>query len=309
MFKLSIVVPVYYNAENLWPLYRDLKEKVLDCGRFTYELLLVDDGSKDRSWAVIQELAAHDKNVRGIKLSRNFGSHAAQFCGLAKSTGDCVVVKAADMQEPSELILQMVDSWEKGNHIVLAVREDREDGRAQSFFANFYYWITQKTALPQMPTGGFDVELLDRKVVDTLGLMAEKNSPITGQILWSGFQTDTVSYVRKKREIGESRWTLKKKIRLVSDTLFSFSTVPITFVTAIGTLSFFGSIAWAIIEVGLWLSGKITVEGWTTMFIFNLFSFGTIMLTLGLLGGYLWRTFDASRGRPLYIVEDELDLR
>ena len=302
MKKLSIIVPVYYNEDNLHPLYQDIKKKIIDVIDFNYELVFVDDGSGDNSWNVIQELAAQDEHIRPIRLSRNFGSHAAILCGLSHSTGDCAVVKAADLQEPTELILEMYEKWLQGNNVVLAIREDRED---KSFFSELYYWLTRKVALPNMPAHGFDVFLIDRKVIRVLESLDEKNSAITGQILWSGFKTAELYYVRRQREIGTSRWTLKKKIRLVSDTLFSFSTLPITFITWVGVLSRLGSAIWALNVLITKLRVGIPVEGYASLFIFQLFSFGVIMMTLGLLGNYLWRTFDASRHRPVYIVEED----
>ena len=301
--KLSIVIPVYYNEENLRPLYADIKKKVIDVIDYNYEIVMVDDGSKDRSYEVMMELAKEDTNIHCISLSKNFGSHAAILCGLSHCTGDCAVVKAADLQEPTELILEMVDSWKKGNNVVLAVRSDRQESKGQTMFANLYYWLTRKIALPEMPKGGFDVYLLDKKVIQVLMQLDEKNSALTGQILWSGFKTAKVFYTRLQREIGTSRWTLKKKIKLVSDTMFSFSTVPITIVSIIGSLSCAGAVIWATLVFVFKLLGMIDVSGWTTLFIFNLLSFGIIMLTLGVLGGYLWRTFDSSRNRPPYIVE------
>lgn len=303
--KVSIVIPVYYNEDNLRPLYEDIKKKIIDVIDYEYEIVMVNDGSQDKSYAVMQELARKDKNIKIISLSRNFGSHAAILCGLAKCTGDCAVVKAADLQEPTELVLEMVERWKKGYNVVLAVREAREESREQTLFANLYYSLTRKTALPNMPKGGFDVYLLDRKVIRVLMELDEKNSALTGQILWSGFRTDKVYYTRLAREIGTSRWTLKKKIRLVCDTLFSFSTLPIKAVSLIGTFSFVGALIWAVVVLIFKLMGQIDVSGWTTLFIFNLFSFGVIMLTLGILGEYLWRAFDASRNRPPYIIEDE----
>nr|WP_297172700.1 glycosyltransferase family 2 protein [uncultured Agathobaculum sp.] len=304
MNKLSIIIPVYFNELNLEPLYDDIRKKIIDIIDFNYEIIMVDDGSEDGSWKIMQKLAANDPCIRIIHLSRNFGSHAAVLCGLSNSTGDCAVVKAADLQEPTELILDMYREWEKGNNVVLAIRKDRED---KSIFSNLYYWLTRQVALPKMPPQGFDVFLLDRKVIRVLEVLDEKNSSITGQILWSGFRTAEVYYVRKQREIGKSRWTLKKKIRLVTDTLFSFSTVPITLIIWIGGLSCVGSALWAIIVFFSKIIGDITVAGYTSLFIFQLFSFGIIMLTLGLLGNYLWRTFDASRKRPVYIIEDDVD--
>lgn len=303
--KLSIVIPVYYNEDNLIPLYDDIKRKIIDVIDYEYEIVMVNDGSKDKSYRVMLELAQKDSNIRCISLSRNFGSHAAVLCGLSNCTGDCAVVKAADLQEPTELILEMVDSWKKGNNVVLAVREGRKEAFSQKLFANMYYGLVRKAALPSMPKGGFDVYLLDRKVIKVLESLDEKNSALTGQILWSGFKTDIVYYTRLAREIGTSKWTLKKKVRLVMDTLFSFSTLPISAVLSIGIISFIGAIIWAIVVLICKLAGNIAVSGWTTLFIFNLFSFGIIMLTLGILGEYLWRTFDASRNRPPYIIEED----
>ena len=156
-----------------------------------------------------------------------------------------------------------------------------------------------------MPKGGFDVYLLDRKVIAVLNNLDEKNSALTGQILWSGFRTGIVYYTRLERKIGKSRWTLKKKIRLVMDTLFSFSALPITVVLVVGAVSITAAMIWAVVVLISKLLGAIEVSGWSTLFIFNLFSFGVTMMTLGILGEYLWRTFDASRNRPPYIIEDD----
>lgn len=302
--KLSIIIPVYYNEDNLIPLYEDIKDKIYCHQEFEYELVMVDDGSKDKSYEVMKKLAQQDKRIKILSLSRNFGSHAAILCGLSHCTGDCAIVKAADLQEPTELILEMAKKWEMGYKVVLAVRESRDESYKQVFFANLYYSIVRKFALPTMPKNGFDIYLVDRKVIQVLTSLDEKNSALTGQILWSGFKTTTVSYNRLAREIGTSKWTLKKKIGLVTNTLFSFSRVPIHVVTAIGVISFFGAIIWAIVELVAKLSGAIEISGFTTLFIFQLLSFGIIMSTLGILGSYLWRTFDASRNRPPYIVEE-----
>lgn len=303
--KISVVIPVYYNQDNLQPLYEDIKKKLFSHKEYEWEIIMVDDGSKDDSYMEMQRIRKNDRRVKIYSLSRNFGSHAAILCGLSKASGECVIVKAADLQEPTELVLEMIECWKSGNNVVLAVRKDRQEKRGQIFWANLYYWIVRKTSLPQMPQGGFDVYLLDKKVVNVLMALDEKNSALTGQILWSGFKTDYVYYVRLSREIGKSRWTLKKKIKLVMDTLFSFSTFPITLVSLIGTCSCIGAIIWALIVLVCKLAGSISVSGWTTLFIFNLLSFGIVMLTQGILGGYLWRTFDTSRNRPVYIVERE----
>lgn len=303
--KISIIIPVYFNAENLQPLYDDLKDRFINEIDYDYEIVMVNDGSKDKSYEAMQELASQDENIKIISLSRNFGSHSACLCGLVHSTGDCAVIKAADLQEPTELILEMVESWKQGNNVVLACREGREEGKGQVGFANLYYWLTRKTALPSMPKNGFDIYLVDRKVINVLENLDEKNSAITGQILWSGFKTGIVYYTRKAREIGTSKWTLKKKIRLVSDTLFSFSTLPIRMLEVVGVLSVLVGFVWALVVLVSKLAGNIPVSGFTTLFLFNLISFGIVMMSMGILGEYLWRTFDASRNRPTYIIEDD----
>ncbi len=302
MKKLSVVIPVYFNENNLMPFYNDIKKNFIDKIDFDYELVFVDDGSKDKSWEVLQEIASQNSKVVTIKLSRNFGSHAAILCGLAHCTGDCAVVKAADLQEPTSLLVDMYKKWREGYNVVLATREKREDS---SFFSNFYYWLVRKTALETMPKDGFDVYLVDRKVIEVLVALDENNSALTCQILWGGFKTATVPYTRVERTIGKSRWTLKKKIKLVSDTLFSFSNVPITIIKSIGVLSCAISVAWGGIAFIGRVSGTILVEGYTTLIIFQLFSFGTIMFTLGILGSYIWRIFDTARNRPVYIIEEK----
>lgn len=303
--KVSIIIPIYYNADTLQTMYDDLKAKVLDVVDYECEIVMVNDGSKDDSWDVMRRIATEDSRVVTISLSRNFGSHAAILCGFEHCLGDCAVVKAADLQEPSELLLQMVERWKNGANVVLAARSGRHESASQTFFSNLYYKMVRCVAFPQMPEQGFDVFLVDRKVINVLSSLDETNSALTGQILWSGFRTDTVYYERLSRTVGKSRWTLKKKLGLVKDTLFSFSTLPITLVTVFGAVSCSVSLLWALWVLMAKLLGMISVTGWTTLFIFNLFSFGVTMMTLGIIGEYLWRAFDASRKRPPYIVEFE----
>ena len=306
MSKLSIVIPVYYNADTLPSLYKDMQANILT-KLSDYEIVMVDDGSGDTSWDEMEKIAANDKNVKLVKLSRNFGSHAAVLAGLSACTGDCATVKSADLQEPSEMILQMYNSWEEGNKVVLAIRSDREESLLQKIFSNFYYWLVRKLAIPSMPKGGFDCYLIDRKVVEVLKLLDERNSAITLQILWAGFKTDFVYYIRKRREVGHSRWTFAKKIKLLVDSLVSFSFVPIRFMSVVGTLFFIASIVWGLSVILSKVFGSIQVQGWTTLMILLLFSSGLIMLTLGILGEYIWRSMDAARNRPVYIIDQIKD--
>jgi dolichol-phosphate mannosyltransferase len=200
----------------------------------------------------------------------------------------------------------MYQSWQSGNQVVLAVRSDRKESFSQKAFAGLYYWLVRKLALPAMPSGGFDCYLIDRRVIDILTLLDEKNSALTLQILWVGFRTGTVYYVREERKAGKSRWTLSKKIKLVIDSLVGFSFFPIRFVSVVGVLFFSVSVLWGLFVLGYRLVGDMRVEGWTTLMILLLFSSGLIMLTLGVLGEYIWRGMDAARNRPVYIVDEAL---
>lgn len=304
MDKVSIIVPIYYNELNIPQLYEQMKEKILSRTDFEAEIVCVDDGSKDGSYKALLELREKDDRFKVVKLSRNFGSHTAILAGFAHATGDCMTMVAADLQEPLEIIIEMYEKWKQGKKVVIAVRKDREDGFFQKLFSNTYYSLMRKYALKDMPSGGFDCFFIDKKVRDVLVSMNEKNSSIVGQVLWAGFEMDKIYYVRKKREIGESKWTLSKKIKLFIDSFMAFSYVPIRFIS---TLGIFISIVGFILAVFLIVNKfmfNVPVQGWTTMMITLLMLSGIQMLTLGVIGEYLWRNFDESRGRPTYIVEE-----
>ncbi len=303
MSKISIVVPVYYNADTLPLLYEDMKEKIL--GKLSdYEIVFVDDGSGDESWKVMNDIRSLDENVKCIKLSRNFGEHAAILAGLSNCSGDCAVTKQADLQEDSELILELYDSWKRGNKVVYAVREERDDPALKKFFANIYYIIVRKFIDKNMPQGGFDCYLLDRQVIDVILGMDEKNSSLTLQVLWVGFSPDLVYFHRKEREIGESRWTFAKKFKLVLDSLMSFSYFPIRFMSMVGVICAIISFIWIIGVVVERIAIGTPIAGWASLMCLILFATGLILLTLGILGEYLWRTLDASRNRPPFLVDE-----
>lgn len=303
MSKLSIIVPVYWNSDTLMLLYQDMKEKILHKLE-AYEIVFVDDGSGDNSWEIMNQIRDIDENVRLVKLSRNFGEHAAILAGLSVCTGDCAVTKQADLQEDSELILQLYDKWKEGNKVVLAVRADRDEGAVQKFFANLYYTMMRKLVIKDMPKGGFDCYLLDRQVIEVLLMLDEKNSALTLQVLWVGFKSDKVYFHRKAREIGKSRWTLSKKIKLVVDSMMSFSYFPVRFMSLLGSAYAVVAVIMAVVLVAQRVSGVEDMPGWTSLMVVMLFSFGVIMVMLGLLGEYIWRALDASRNRPPFLIDE-----
>lgn len=308
MSKISIVVPVYYNSDTLMMLYEDMKEKILH-KLGDYEIVFVDDGSEDDSWEVMNRIRDIDENVQCVRLSRNFGEHAAILAGLSVCTGDCAVTKQADLQEDSELILEMYDSWKRGNKVVIAVRAKRDDSSVKKFFANMYYGIVRKCIDKNMPVGGFDCYLLDRQVIGVLEMLDEKNSALTLQVLWVGFKSDKIYFHRKDREVGESRWTFSKKFKLVMDSMMSFSYFPIRFMSGVGVACAVASFFWIIEVIIERLVIGTPIEGWASLMCLVLFSTGMILLMLGILGEYLWRTLDASRNRPPFLIDTVKDVR
>ena len=303
MSRISIVVPVYYNSDTLMLLYEDMKEKILgELG--DYEIVFVDDGSQDNSWEIMNQIREMDKNVKCVKLSRNFGEHAALLAGLSVCTGDCAVTKQADLQEDSEIILRMYDSWKRGNKVVLAVRSERDENAVKKFFASLYYKIIHKLVQERMPEGGCDCYLIDRQVIQVLELLDEKNSSLTLQVLWAGFKTEEIYFHRRDRESGKSRWTLGKKVKLAMDSMMSFSYFPIRFMSTIGVLFAVFALIMAIEVVVEKITVGTPILGWASLMCIVLFGFGLMMLMMGILGEYVWRALDASRNRPPFLIDE-----
>lgn len=303
MSKISIVVPVYYNSDTLGLLYEDMKAKILDkLGE--YEIVFVDDGSGDNSWEIMNLLREKDDNIRCVKLSRNYGEHAALLAGLSACTGDCAVTKQADLQEDSSIILEMYESWKRGNKVVLAVRKERKENRLKVFFANLYYALVRRMVNKNMPAGGCDCYLVDRKVIEVLERLDEKNSSLTLQVMWVGFQTDMIYFVRQDREVGKSRWTLSKKVKLVADSIFSFSYLPLRLMMGLGVIFNFAALVILMIVLIEKFTVGTPIQGWASIMCILLFGFGMLMLMLGIIGEYIWRVLDAARNRPTYIVDE-----
>ncbi|MCR4678885.1 MAG: glycosyltransferase family 2 protein [Lachnospiraceae bacterium] len=306
MNKLSVIVTVYKNEKNLRPFYENFKEEIaphLD----DYEIVMVNDDSPDNSWEVMQELAKEDNKVKLVKLIKNFGAVAASFTGLQCATGDCATIKAADLQEPASLTLEMYERWKSGDKSVIAVRKSRKDAAISNLFSNTYYALARKLITKDMPKGGFDTYLIDRTIIDYIVKQKDKNSPITLQLLWMGCGKNIVYYDRLERKIGKSSWTFKKKFNLFMDSFVGFSYIPIRIMTVVGILFALVSAIYAIHMVIAALKGEVDVRGYTTLVVILSFSAGMIMFSLGILGEYIWRTLDASRRRPISIIEEKVN--
>lgn len=305
------VITFFHNEEgNLQILLERIYEACRD--RFeSLELLLVDDASEDRSGNVALHWAqsANDR-VRCVyvRFSRNFGSHAAVAAGLQYCTGDCAVIMAADLQDPPEMIPELVAGYGEGFDVVWACRSMRI---GESFFttraASFYYRLMRWLGLPNMPPKGADFLLVSRKVIDAVNASPEKHTSVLAMILWMGFRQTFIQYVKQARHSGQSKWTLSKKIKLLIDSVVSFSYVPIRAASMVGllmALAGFGYAGWICL---MWLLGRVsTGTGYAAIMCSLLIGQGAILLTLGILGEYLWRTFDESRRRPRFIIDQLL---
>jgi glycosyltransferase involved in cell wall biosynthesis len=302
--RLTIVVPVYYNEQNLpdtVPVLLGLQEKMPDVD---LDLVFVDDGSGDNSFGVLRCFQERFPNqITLVQLSRNFGSMNALLAGLQLAEGDCVGIIAADLQDPPELFVDMYQHWGKGIRSVLAVRESREDPLRERLFASCYYYLLRRFALKDYPPKGFDFCLLDRQVVDDIKRINEKNSSLMSLIAWLGYRPVLLPYVRRKRLKGRSQWTFAKKIKLFIDAFAGFSYFPIRFVSVMGLCFATLGILYAFYVAYYRVFHHVPVQGFATTVILIAISSGLQMIMLGTLGEYLWRTLDETRRRPPYIID------
>jgi polyisoprenyl-phosphate glycosyltransferase len=268
-----------------------------------FEYVFVDDGSRDGSWRVLEAYAAREPRARLVKLSRNFGSFTACVAGLAHARGRAAVLISADLQDPPELIPAMVALWRAGHEVVLAVRAEREESLVRRLAAGLYYRAMRRWALPDMPVGGFDFALIDRRVMDTVIAAQEKNTTLMGLILWTGFRRATIPYTRRARAKGRSMWTLGKKLKYFIDSFVSFSYFPIRLVQLLGMLFALAGFAHAAAVIVLKLTNQIPIQGWTALMVVVLVMGGVQLIMLGVLGEYLWRALDETKRRPLFVVD------
>ena len=304
--KLSLLIPVLNEEENVRALVEAVDAAFAGVKDTELELVFIDDGSRDATFAVLSHMRRDNPRIVVVRLSRNFGSHAALQAGFQYCSGDAAAYLAADLQDPPQVLCQMLDKWRAGFHVVWAQRDQREDPWTAKLFARVYYEIMRRFALPDMPPRGLDICMIDRRVIDVIVEMREKNTALFGLILWSGFPQAFVSYSRAQRRRGSSRWTFSKKLKLVVDSLVAFSFAPIRLVTYLGlTFSFLG-FAYGLFTIFNALSGRTGVQGWASVVTLIVGLSGVQLLMLGVVAEYLWRTFDEARGRPPFIVRETL---
>ncbi len=297
---LSVILPSY-NEEKMIPVAADTISGILEREGIDFELLFIDDGSKDATWENITKAAERNAHVVGVHFSRNFGKEAAMFAGLEKATGDCCVVLDCDLQHPPEKIVEMYRLWEDGYEVVEGIKEDRgEESGLHKFAANSFYGLISRATGMDMSSSS-DFKLLDRKVVDTLNSLPERNVFFRALSFWVGYRKATVYYSVRERTEGESKWSTKSLIKYAITNIGSFSSAPLHMVTVLGLLMLMVAIVFSIISLVQKLTGQ-ALGGFTTVILLLLFSSSMIMISLGIVGYYIARIYDEIKGRPRYII-------
>jgi glycosyltransferase involved in cell wall biosynthesis len=306
--KYSIVVPVYNEEEVIHETYRRLTE-VMRSTKEAYELLFVNDGSRDRTVEIIKEYSEQDPAVVLLDFARNFGHQIAITAGMDYARGEAVVVIDADLQDPPELILEMIEKWKQGFDVVYAKRTKR---KGETYFkkqtaAMFYRFLRAMTDI-DIPLDTGDFRLLDRKVCNQMNSIQEKNRFVRGLVSWVGFKQIAVEYERDERLAGESKYPLKKMLKLSMDGITSFSYKPLKLASYAGvTLSGIGFI-YLLVVLYLKLFTDSTITGWSSLIVIQLFFSGIILIILGMIGEYIGRIYDETKNRPLYIVREKYQL-
>jgi len=306
--RISIVVSVFRNEGSLIPTYNKVfntLEQIKD--NYDYEFVFVNDGSDDGSIDELKQLAGQDSKVKVVSFSRNFGQVAACLAGHKIAQGDAMVYISADLQDPPELILNMIKRWEEGNEIVICHRINREDNLTSVLASKFFYYL-MKIVNDKMPLGGFDYWLLDRMANDEFVKIDERNRFIQSDILWLGFNVAFIPYTRMKRTIGKSQWTFLKKLKYFIDGIINTSYLPIRFMSLLGLLTSVSGFIYSLLIIYLRLVHKTPFNGYAPIMISILIIGGLIMLMLGIIGEYLWRIFDEVRSRSIYIIKEKLNL-
>lgn len=305
MNKISIIIPCYFNEKNIPITSKALieNEKLFDKD-VEFEYVMVDDGSKDNTYVeLLKFYEQYPNKVKIVKLAKNSGSFNAILAGFHYATGDCNIVLTADLQDPIEVLEKMYKYWTQGIMLVIANREGRCDPFFQRLFSNIYHNLIKRLAIANIPKGGFDLVLFDKQLKEKVIEIKEKNTNILYLLVWLGYDYINIPIVRKKREIGKSKWTLSKKIKMFVDSFVSFSFFPIRLISVMGLFLGLLAMIYAIFILILKLSGNIIIEGWTALMIVFLFISAFQMIALGIIGEYVWRNLDATRNRPNYIIE------
>jgi dolichol-phosphate mannosyltransferase len=305
----SAIVPCFNEQEMIETFYARVAPVLEAEFGEHWEIVFVDDGSTDRTLALIAELRRRDERVRAVRLSRNFGSHVAIAAGLDHVGGDLAMILAADLQDPPETIPEFLVRWREGYEIVWGAREARDDPLMRRVFARLFYGLIRRTALPGIPSNGTgSFCLIDRKVIDAFHRFPERNRLTFGIISWAGFAQAQVPYRRAPRYAGKSKWSFGQLVKTAIDTFVSFSYIPLRLISYLGFVVSLFAFAFALYVIADHFASGSNLKGWPSLMAAILLLGGVQMLTLGIVSEYIWRISEESKRRPLYIVRDRLGI-
>ena len=304
---ISVIVPCYNEEQVIEETHRRLTATLTGIEGAGYELLYVDDGSRDNTLKLLREIGASNPHVRVIALSRNFGHQIAVTAGLEHASGDAVVVIDADLQDPPDVIIEMLGRWREGVDVAYGVRSEREGETAFKLWtAKVFYRFINRLSDVAIPLDTGDFRLMDRQVVDALLAMPERDRFVRGMVAWVGFRQEPVYYRRAARLAGETKYPLRKMLRFATDGILSFSLVPLRLAVYMGFLAAGLALLGILYALALRLFTDVWVTGWTLLFIGMLFLGGVQLLFLGVMGEYLGRIYGEVKRRPLYLVKERL---
>jgi glycosyltransferase involved in cell wall biosynthesis len=298
--KVSVVIPCYNNEHNIPPLFDELQHLSNSNPSIDFEFILVDDGSKDNTFSKIRNEIDNRSGFSSkiIKLLKNTGSYNALLAGMNYTTGDCTVHLHADLQDPPDLIPELIKEWKNGHSLVIAYREKRDDGFLQDFLSSLFHRMIKKHVLPNAPKGGFDLMLFDNVIKAQILQLNEKNIHLVYLFIWLNYPYKQIPYERKKRLVGKSSYTFGKRIKLAFDTFIGFSSIPVKLLWQIGILIILVSSVALIIGLCSPLLGNESLFFWGIILVC-----GIIQTSIGVLGEFLWRILEQSRNRPNFFVQ------
>lgn len=310
MNKVSLVIPMYYEEQVAEECYKRVTKVLKELKNYEYEIIFVNDGSKDKTLEILENIANGDKNVKIVSFSRNFGHQAAVTAGLKYVTGDAIVIMDADLQDPPELIPDMLKCWEDGYEVIYGKRKTREGESAFKLLtAKAFYNTLNKLSDVEIPKDTGDFRLVDKKVVDVINSLPEHNKFLRGLFSWVGFKQYAYEYERKERFAGKTKYPLKKMLKLAQDGILSFSSKPLKMVGGFGILSVIISIAILIYSIlSFAFKWNNLTPGWTSLMCTMTFLGGVILISLWMIGEYIARIYDETKKRPQYIVDKTINV-
>ena len=310
MKKVSLVIPMYYEEEVAKECYNRVTKVLSSLQDYTYEIVFINDGSKDKTLEILEEIAEKDSNVKIISFARNFGHQCAVTAGIKHVSGDAIVIIDADLQDPPELIPDMLKLWEDGNEVIYGKRKTRDgESKFKLFTAKMFYQTLNALSDVDIPKDTGDFRLVDKKVVDVINNLPEHNKFLRGLFSWVGFKQTPFEYERKERFAGKTKYPLKKMLKLASDGIISFSTKPLKIVGGLGILSMVISLLILIYAIVSFLFHLHNLTaGWTSLMVTMTFLSGIILVSLWMIGEYIARIYDEVKGRPQYIIDRKINI-